>query len=148
MIDESKNFNYIEVTPVVPTYCVDGIEVERVVKCLFDPEKETCSKMILQTSFGFCIIKDDKDLTTSSTPLLQNDTIDDDFVYELFANYDFDEEPTIDELQFWGIDKVYYAPYCNKVLGIKEFLSRVKKHFVDKNRSYFDVSFDDKNCIF
>ena len=104
--------------------------------------------MILQTSFGFCIIKDDKDLTTSSTPILHNDTIDDDFVYELFANYDFHEEPTIDELQFWGIDKVYYAPYCNKVLGIKEFLSRIKEHFVDKNRSYFDVSFDDKNCIF
>ena len=65
-------------------------------------------------------------------------------------NYDsdFDEEATIDQFRYWGIDKVYFAGHCNRVLDIEEFLNRVKVHFVDQDEDYSDASFDEKARIF
>ena len=148
MINESKKSNYIEVTPVVPMYCIDDVDVKRVVKHLFEPRGKARSMMVLKYSYGLSEIEYDEDLTVCSTLPLHHDTVSDDFVYELFENYEFNEKATIYELQYWGIDKVYYALDYNSVLSIKEFLSRVKENFVDKNKSYFDATVEDKDRIF
>ena len=145
---KKTNQNFVEVTQVVPTYRIDNINVYRVVKYLFSPGLKTCSNVVLQSSSGSSVIEFNKGFTFSSTLPMHNDSIDDDSVYELFANKGFDEEATIDEFHFWGIDKVYYTPYCGKVLGIDEFLSRVKEYIFDQNESYYFASLEDKNCIF
>ena len=148
MKKETKKINFIEVTPVIPTYSIDEIDVDRVVKYLLDPKEGTCSKVVLQFASGDCVIKDAKHLTISSTLPQHEDTIDDNFVYLLFENSDFDEDSTIDQLHFWGIEKVFRFGHCDRVLDIEEFLKRVKVHFVDQDEDYSDASFDEKARIF
>ena len=141
--------NFVEVTPVIPTYCIQGRVVEMVVKRLFVPGESSCSKVVVQDSNGFCYIEDDNDeLAGGSTLPKHEDTIDDNFVYQLFENSDFDEEATIDEFRFWGIEKVFRFGHCDRVLGIAEFLSRVKEHFVFQDKYYSDEPTEDKDSIF
>ena len=120
-----------------------------VVKRLFVPGDRSCSKVVVQDRNGFCYIEDDNDVLAGGSTLPQHgDTIVDYFVYQLFENSDFDEEATIEEFRFWGIDKVFRFGHCHRVLDIEEFLNRVKVHFIDKDKDYSDASFDEKARIF
>ena len=148
MAKETKKSNFIEVAPVIPTYSIDEIDVDRVVKFLLDPKEGTCYKVVLQSSFGACVIEDAKHLTISSTLPKHEDTVRDYIVNQVFENSVFDEEFTIEQFRFWGIEKVYLAGHCDRVLDIEEFLNRVKVHFVDKDKDYSVASFEDKARIF
>ncbi len=149
MKKETKKSNFIEVTPVIPTYCIQGRVVEMVVKRLLVPGERSCSKVVVQDRNGFCYIEDDNDELAGGSTLPQHeDTINDNFVYLLFENSDFDEDSTIDQLRFWGIEKVFRFGHCDRVLDIEEFLKRVKVQFVDQDEDYSDASFDEKARIF
>ena len=104
--------------------------------------------MVLQFSSGGCVIEDAKHLTISSTLPKHEDTVRDYIVNQVFENSVFDEEFTIEQFRFWGIEKVYLAGHCDRVLDIEEFLNRVKVHFVDKDKDYSVASFEDKARIF
>ena len=146
----NNNTNYVEVTPAAPAYVIDkDNHLARVVKYLIDISDCEQTMVVLQSFKGIAIEHTVNFHVDGGTSIpARNDTVWDVFVYDLFCRLDFDKESTINELNYWGIDKVYYHPYNCKVLGIVEFLDRVKENFVDKGKLYYDASDEDKQCIF
>ncbi len=144
-----KISNYVEVTPAVPVYVIDeNHHLARVLKYLIDISDSSLIKIVYEEFQGKKIDVTPNHLWQCMVIPSSNDTISDVFVYELFNFLGLDKESTINEFKCWGIDKVYSSPYNGKVLGIGEFIDRVKEHFVDKDKLYCDASDEDKQCIF
>ncbi len=151
MANKNTNTYYIEVIPAAPTYVVvDGdCLVQRIVNYLFDFQNCEQTMVVLQSLKGIATEYAVNVRYLGGTVLPTcNDTISDVFVYQLFQRLGFDKEKTIIELQYWGIDKVYYNPYNGKVLGIVEFLDRVKENFVDKGKDFLNALYEDMKCIY
>lgn len=143
-----KNNNYLVVEPVAPTYLVSDVNVAKIVKFLFDPEQRAPIKYVIQDGSGLCLMEEDKNAMPFSPLPLHADTVADDAVYNAFMAMDYNREATLREFKAWGIDKVYLAPFYDKVIPMEDFLDGVIEHFVNKGKEYFTTSSDEKEVIF
>lgn len=144
----NNNNNFMVVEPVAPTYLVSDVNVAKIVKFLFDPEQRAPIKYVIQDASGCCLNEEDEDAMPFSTLPLHSDTVADNPVYDLFAAVDFDREATLLEFKAWGINKVYLAPFYDKVISMEDFLDGVSKHFVGKGKDYYTASSNEKEIIF
>ena len=137
------------VWPGWSTYLVSDVNVVAVLRFLFDPEQRVPIQYVVQDASGCCLIEEeDKNAMPFSTLPLHSDTVADNPVYDLFAAVDFDREATLREFKAWGIDKVYLAPFYDKVISMEDFIDGVQKHFVGKGKDYYTASSDEKMVIF
>ena len=139
---------FLEVEPVAPTYLVSDGNVAKIVKFLFDPEQSFPIKYVIQDVSGLCQIEEDEDAMPFSTLPLHADTVADNAVYDVFEAQDYNPVDTLREFQAWGINKVYLAPFYDRVISMEDFLDGVLKHFVGNNKDYAPVSLEEKEVIF
>ena len=141
-----KNYNYLEVEPVAPTYLVSDVNVAKIVKFLFDPEQKNPIKYVTQDISGLCLIEEDNGVQPFSPLPLHADTVADDAVYNAFMAMNYNREDTLLEFKAWGFTKVYL--YYDWVIPMEDFLDGVIEHFVNKGKEYFTTSSDEKEVIF
>ena len=63
-----------------------------------------------------CLIEEDEDAMPFSTLPSQADTVADNAVYDVFEAQDYNPVDTLREFKAWGINKVYLAPFYDRIM--------------------------------
>ena len=123
-----KDVSYIEVVPSLPTYHMEDIEITKVLKLLFEPEKFNPVKEIIEYNMGFCHIVDYEpgEMDDFSTLRDHPDTVES-YQLEQFLFYcNLEEDFAADQLAEWGITKVAFKYKTDKIVSTKVFFEAYK----------------------